>query len=141
MKQVISIVVPCYNEEEALPVTAKKIEEKITALKKNDKFKCITDYSVYYVDDGSQDGTWNLIQQLNEENKLFCGIKLSRNKGHQNALLAGLVTAKETSSAVISMDADLQDDIDAIDEMLDKYLAGVDVVYGVRSSRATDTFF
>ncbi|MBO7174672.1 MAG: glycosyltransferase family 2 protein [Spirochaetaceae bacterium] len=141
MKQVISIVVPCYNEEEALPVTAKKIEEKITALKKNDKFKCITDYSVYFVDDGSQDGTWNLIQQLNEENKLFCGIKLSRNKGHQNALLAGLVTAKETSSAVISMDADLQDDIDAIDEMLDKYLAGVDVVYGVRSSRATDTFF
>lgn len=137
----LSIVVPCYNEEDALPVTAGKLEGKISALQRRDAFKAITDYKIYFVDDGSTDGTWDIIRQLNERSGLFCGVKLAGNKGHQNALLAGLVTAKEASDAVISMDADLQDDIDAIDQMLEKYLAGVDVVYGVRSSRATDTFF
>jgi glycosyltransferase involved in cell wall biosynthesis len=137
----LSIVVPCYNEEEALPVTAMKLLDKINVLRNCEKFKKITDYRVYFIDDGSSDGTWQLIQELRAKNNLFCGIKLSGNKGHQNALLAGLMTAKNLSDVVISMDADLQDDINAIDEMLEKYIAGVDIVYGVRASRKTDTFF
>ena len=137
----LSIVVPCYNEEEALPVTAMKLLDKINAIRDCEKFKKITDYRVYFIDDGSSDRTWELIQELREKNNLFCGIKLSSNRGHQNALLAGLMTAKNLSDVVISMDADLQDDINAIDEMLEKYIAGVDIVYGVRASRKTDTFF
>ena len=94
-----------------------------------------------FVNDGSKDKTWALISQLHEESPLFCGVDLTRNRGHQNALLAGLMTARDRADMVISMDADLQDDIDAVDAMVDKYLDGVDIVYGVRSSRKTDTFF
>jgi len=96
---------------------------------------------VIFVNDGSKDGTWNLIEKLHKENSTFGGINLSRNRGHQNALLAGLMVAKDYADAVISMDADLQDDINAIDEMIQKYLKGTDIIYGVRSKRTTDTFF
>ena len=94
-----------------------------------------------YVNDGSKDKTWEKIMQINKEDKLFTGISLSRNKGHQNALVAGLLTARNYADVVISMDADLQDDINAIDEMLEKYHNGCDIVYGVRSARKKDTFF
>ena len=94
-----------------------------------------------YVNDGSKDKTWELIKKINKDNSMFTGICLSRNRGHQNALVAGLLTAKEYADVVISMDADLQDDINAIDEMLEKYYDGCDIVYGVRSARKTDTFF
>ena len=105
------------------------------------KGKISEDSRVVFVNDGSKDNTWKMIQRLHEENPLFQGINLSKNMGHQNALLAGLLTAKDVCDAAISMDADLQDDINAIDEMVDKFLEGADVVYGVRSKRATDTFF
>ena len=94
-----------------------------------------------FVNDGSKDNTWNIIKELHRQDNVFSGINLSRNRGHQNALLAGLMTVKEYADVVISMDADLQDDVNAIDEMLEKYQAGSDIVYGVRSKRATDTFF
>ena len=96
---------------------------------------------IVFVNDGSKDRTWELISELHKQDPLFSGINLSRNRGHQNALLAGLMTVKDHADMVISMDADLQDDIDAVDEMVEKYLNGVDIVYGVRSSRAKDTFF
>lgn len=95
---------------------------------------------VIFVNDGSKDNTWNIITNLHKQDKLFGGINLYRNRGHQNALLAGLLTVKDYADMVISMDADLQDDINAIDEMVDKYLSGVDIVYGVRSSRQEDSF-
>ena len=94
-----------------------------------------------FVNDGSRDRTWELISQLHENDPIFCGVDLSRNRGHQNALLAGLMTARDRADLVISMDADLQDDVDAVDAMVDKYLEGVDIVYGVRSSRKKDSFF
>ena len=96
---------------------------------------------IVFVNDGSKDRTWELISELHKQDPVFSGINLSRNRGHQNALLAGLMTVKDHADMVISMDADLQDDIDAVDEMVEKYLNGVDIVYGVRSSRAKDTFF
>ena len=132
-------VIPCYNEQEVLPETSKRLQEKMETLIR--KGKISEDSRVVFVNDGSKDNTWKLIQSLHEENPLFQGINLSKNMGHQNALLAGLLTAKDVCDAAISMDADLQDDINAIDEMVDKFLEGADVVYGVRSKRATDTFF
>jgi glycosyltransferase involved in cell wall biosynthesis len=133
------VVVPCYNEEEVLTETTKRLKKKLEDLIKNKK---ITEKSkVMYVNDGSKDKTWEMICDINQKEKLFTGISLSRNKGHQNALLAGLMTAKEYADIVISMDADLQDDIDAMDEMIDKYYAGCEIVYGVRSSRKKDSFF
>lgn len=132
-------VVPCYNEEEVLPETSKRLEEKLKSLVS--KGKISEDSRILFVNDGSRDATWSIIQKLHNSNKIFQGINLSKNMGHQNALLAGLMTAKDLCDAAISLDADLQDDIDAIDEMVDKFNSGVDVVYGVRSSRATDTFF
>ena len=133
------VVVPCYNEEEVLTETTKRLKKKLEDLIKNKK---ITEKSkVMYVNDGSKDKTWKMICDINQKEKLFTGISLSRNKGHQNALLAGLMTAKEYADIVISMDADLQDDIDAMDEMIDKYYAGCEIVYGVRSSRKKDSFF
>jgi glycosyltransferase involved in cell wall biosynthesis len=133
------IVVPCYNEEEVLNETTKRLDAKLDSLIKEKK---ITDDSrVMYVNDGSKDKTWELIEEINKTHKHFTGICLSRNRGHQNALLAGLMTAKEYADVIISMDADLQDDINAIDEMLDKYYDGCDIVYGVRSSRKKDSFF
>lgn len=136
---ILYMAIPCYNEEEVLHETAKRLEEKYYELKKNGK---ISDKSrVVFIDDGSRDRTWEIIEELHEQNEMFSGIKLSRNRGHQNALLCGLMTVRELADAVISMDADLQDDINAIDGMIDKYIEGCDVVYGVRSARTTDTFF
>lgn len=136
---VLYLVIPCYNEEEVLPETTKRLEKKLEGLIKK---KVISEKSkVMYVNDGSKDKTWELIKNINKNNPMFTGICLSRNIGHQNALVAGLLTAKEYADVVISMDADLQDDINAIDEMLEKYYDGCDIVYGVRSARKTDTFF
>ena len=133
------IVVPCYNEEEVLPETARRLGDKLKSLMNAGKIS--PQSRVLFVNDGSKDKTWEIITRLHGENPLLCGADLSRNRGHQNALLAGLMTAKDRADMVISMDADLQDDVDAADAMVDKYLAGADIVYGVRSSRKTDTFF
>ncbi|MEG1984553.1 MAG: glycosyltransferase family 2 protein [Oscillospiraceae bacterium] len=139
MADKIYLVVPCYNEEAVLQETTKRLTEKFSHLIAEGLVS--KGSRVIYVDDGSKDKTWQLIEMAHSENKLFSGIKLSRNRGHQNALLAGLLTVKDEADAVISMDADLQDDIGAIDEMVKKYTAGADIVYGVRSKRATDTAF
>ena len=133
------IVVPCYNEEEVLPETARRLGDKLKALMAAGTIGPRS--RVLFVNDGSRDRTWEVITRLHGENPLLCGVDLSRNRGHQNALLAGLMTAMDRADLVISMDADLQDDVDAADAMVDKYLAGADIVYGVRSSRKTDSFF
>ncbi|MBQ2750946.1 MAG: glycosyltransferase family 2 protein [Oscillospiraceae bacterium] len=139
MSKTLYIVVPCYNEQEVLPETSRRLLEKIEFLLQKQK---INDKSrILFVDDGSRDATWSIISDLIESNEYFAGVKLSRNKGHQNALLAGLATAKDRCDAAISLDADLQDDIEAIDEMVDNFIDGCDIVYGVRSSRKTDTAF
>lgn len=132
------IVVPCYNEEEVLEETTKRLKEKLNDLIKSKKIN--KNSKVMYVNDGSKDKTWKLIKKISSDS-MFTGISLSRNRGHQNALLAGLMMAKEKADIVISMDADLQDDINAIDEMLEKYNEGNEIVYGVRSSRKKDTWF
>ncbi len=138
-KNILYIVVPCYNEEEVLNETTKQLEKKMNNLVEKE---IISNQSrVMYVNDGSKDKTWELIEKISKEHEYFTGISLSRNRGHQNALLAGLMTAKEYADIVISMDADLQDDINAIDEMLEKYHNGCDIVYGVRSSRKKDSWF
>ncbi len=133
------LAIPCYNEEEVLPDSAQKL------LKKYDELalagKITPDSRIIFIDDGSKDKTWELIEKLHESDNRFGGIKMSRNRGHQNALLGGLMTLRDKADAVISLDADLQDDIDAIDGMLEKYEEGYDVVYGVRSSREKDSFF
>ena len=133
------LVIPCYNEEEVLPETSKRLKEKYTALMNEGKIDA--DSKIVFVNDGSKDRTWEMIRELHESDPVFRGICLSRNKGHQNALMAGLMTVKSECDAAISMDADLQDDINAIDEMVDRYREGYEVVYGVRSSRKKDTFF
>ena len=133
------LVIPCYNEEAVLPETAKRLREKYDALMSEGKIS--SDSKIVFVNDGSKDKTWELIQALHESDPVFRGICLSRNKGHQNALMAGLMTVKDECDAAISLDADLQDDINAIDAMVDKYAEGYEVVYGVRSSRKKDTFF
>ena len=133
------VVIPCYNEEEVLTETTKQLKKKMESLIKNKKIS--KESRVMYVNDGSKDKTWELIKKIHEKEELFTGITLSRNRGHQNALLAGLMTAKNYADVVISMDADLQDDINAMDEMIDKYHEGKDIVYGVRSSRKKDTWF
>lgn len=135
----IYMVVPCYNEEEVLDETTRQLAEKLYALIQKGK---ISEKSrILYVNDGSKDQTWPIISRLHEEYDIVSGLNLSRNRGHQNAVLAGLMYAKEHCDAAISMDADLQDDINAIDEMVDKFSQGMDVVYGVRSSRKKDTLF
>jgi len=133
------IVVPCYNEEEVLPETSKRLKAKMDSL--IDSGNISKNSKVMFVNDGSKDRTWELINLLHEADKRFTGVCLSRNRGHQNALLAGLMTAKNYADMVISMDADLQDDMDAVDRMVEKFNEGCDIVYGVRSSRETDTFF
>ncbi len=133
------IVVPCYNEEEVLPETARRLKDKLTALLAARKVSAAS--RVLFVNDGSKDKTWSIISKLHAADPVFSGVDLSRNRGHQNALLAGLMTAKDRADMVISMDADLQDDIGAVDAMVDQYLEGCDIVYGVRSSREKDTFF
>ena len=133
-------MVPCYNEEEALPISAVKLEEKLSALEEDGLVS--EDSRIVLVDDGSRDRTWEMISGLCAgEGSRFCGVKLSRNRGHQNALLAGLDYARSRCDMAVSLDADLQDDIDAIDGFVKKYYEGCDIVYGVRSSRATDTAF
>lgn len=136
---VLYIVVPCYNEEEVLPETSKRLKEKMENLMAAGKISRRS--RVMFVNDGSKDRTWAMIEALHQSDSLFSGVDLSRNRGHQNALLAGLMTAKEHCDMAISMDADLQDDIDAVDAMLEKFREGCDIVYGVRSSRKKDTFF
>lgn len=133
------LVVPCYNEQEVLPETASRLERKMAQLMEGGQIS--PQSRVVFVDDGSRDGTWALIESFHRINPLFTGIGLSRNRGHQNALLAGLMTVRDQADMTISMDADLQDDIDAIDEMVEKYHAGCDIIYGVRSRRDTDTRF
>ena len=137
--KILYVVVPCYNEQEVLAETSKRLREKFQTLIGSGK---IDEKSrIVFVNDGSKDNTWKIIEELHRQDNLFSGINLSRNRGHQNALLAGLMTVKDCADVAISIDADLQDDINAMDEMLDKYYGGCDVVYGVRSKRATDTFF
>lgn len=139
MCKVVYCVIPCYFEEDVLPETSKRIGEKMNILISKG---IISDKSkIVFVNDGSTDRTWDIITKLHKDNNIFQGINLSRNRGHQNALLAGLMTVKDYCDATISMDADLQDDINAIDEMIEKFNNGADIVYGVRSSRETDTFF
>lgn len=138
--ETLYIVIPCYNEEKTLPITAQVLVRKLDKLKGEKKIS--RESKIMFVDDGSKDGTWQLIRQFNSADPdVFTGIKLSRNRGHQNALLAGLMTAKEYGDIIISMDADLQDDVEAIDGFLQKREEGCDIVYGVRSSREKDTMF
>ena len=134
------IVVPCYKEQEVLPETSRRLREKLAALKAQGK---VSDSSrIMFVNDGSSDDTWPIISRLHEEDPdFFSGVNLSRNRGHQNALLAGLLTAVNHADMIVSMDADLQDDVNAVDAMVDAYHEGYEVVYGVRSKRETDTFF
>ena len=133
------LVVPCYNEEEVLPETSRRLKEKLEGM----VLEGLVDEKsrILFVDDGSRDKTWEIISRLHQEDPRFLGLKLSRNKGHQNALLAGLMTAKELCDMAISLDADLQDDVDAIDRFVLEYQNGCDIVYGVRSKRETDTWF
>ena len=139
MTDILYIVVPCYNEEEVLHTTANKLKEKIEKLSSNEKISSLS--KIVFVDDGSRDSTWSIIEGLCAEDRMYAGVKLTRNKGHQNALFAGLMTIKNEADMVISIDADLQDDIDTIDKMVDEYQRGCDVVYGVRSNRDSDSFF
>ena len=138
MDNTLYIVVPCYNEEEALPLTAPVLTAKLDEL--IGKGLAGAESRILLVDDGSKDGTWGVIKGLYEENKRFAALRLSRNRGHQNALLAGLEYAAAHGDVTISIDADLQDDVNAMDEMLSRFAEGCDIVYGVRSSRSSDTF-
>ena len=135
----VYFVIPCYNEEEVLAETTTRLTEKMVQMYRDG----LADENsrILYVDDGSKDKTWELITKFHEENPLVEGLKLARNRGHQNALLAGLMTAKDKCDCAISLDADLQDDTDVLDEFVKKYMDGCDVVYGVRNKRETDTFF
>jgi len=138
MNETLYIVIPCYNEEEVLHETANRLDKKIRDMIEqglvSEKSK------VVFVDDGSKDKTWEIITQLHNENKLFSGVSLSHNVGQQKSLYAGLMAAKEYADMIVSMDADLQDDVDKIDEMVNAYYKGDDIVYGVRSSRKKDSF-
>lgn len=138
MKNILYVVVPCYNEEEVLPETAQRLREKMHGLM--DAGKISPSSRIMLVNDGSADRTWALISALHAEDPLFDGVCLSRNRGHQNAVMAGLVTAVQYADFTITIDADLQDDIAAIDGMVDKYLAGAPIVCGVRSNRDSDSF-
>ena len=139
-KPIVAIIVPCYNESEVLPETAKKLSGKLQGFISK---QIISEKSrIFFVDDGSNDNTWGLIEKYHAENTLvFAGIKLSKNRGHQNALLCGLLSVKNHVDVAVSIDADLQDDIDVIDEMIQNYRAGYEIVYGVRSDRGKDSFF
>lgn len=136
---VLYIVIPCYNEEEVLCETAKRLTDKLHRMILD---QVVSDQSrMVFVDDGSKDRTWELIRELHASNPLVLGIKSSRNRGHQNTLLAGLFTVKDDCDMAVSMDADLQDDIEVLDQFVKKYEEGCEIVYGVRSARKTDTFF
>lgn len=139
MKETLYLVIPCYNEQEVLPETAKRLGEKLGGMIAQGVVS--PQSRILFVDDGSRDKTWEIISELHESNPLFSGLKLSRNQGHQNALVAGLMQVRELADISISLDADLQDDVDAIDRFVAEYYNGCDVVYGVRSSRDKDTVF
>lgn len=139
MNETLYLVIPCYNEQEVLPETARRLDEKLGGMIAVGIVS--KDSRVLFVDDGSRDTTWEIIARLHSENPRFSGLKLSHNQGHQNALVAGLMEAKRFCDITISLDADLQDDVDAIDQFVAEYQAGSDIVYGVRSSRKTDTVF
>ena len=139
MKPVLYIVIPCYNEEKVLPITSGMFLEKLKSLISADIIS--DDSRIMFVNDGSRDSTWDIITKLSGEQKYFTGLSLSRNRGHQNALLAGLTEAGRLCDITISIDCDGQDDINAMDSMVREYLDGAEIVYGVRSSRETDTFF
>ena len=138
MKPTLYLVIPCYNEEEVLPVTVPLFLEKIISLIEREKISSFS--RILFVDDGSRDSTWNIIKALSEKSKYIKGISLSRNRGHQNALLAGLTEAQDKCDITVSIDCDGQDDINAVDKMVDEYLSGSEIVYGVRKSRKTDSF-
>ncbi len=137
--RILYLVVPCYNEQEVLPETAQRLLEKLESLMGRGMID--EESRILFVNDGSKDRTWEMIEELHRQNPVYQGVKLSRNRGHQNALLGGLMTAKEYADMTISLDADLQDDIDVIDQFLERYYEGCEIVYGVRSARKTDTFF
>ena len=139
MKPILYIVVPCYNEEAVLPITAPEFLRKLGDLAAADKITA--ESRVLFVDDGSKDATWRIISELAAQDEHYCGIRQSRNRGHQNAVLAGLMYAKDRCDITISIDCDGQDDMNAMDAMVDEYRNGCDIVYGVRSKRDTDTFF
>ena len=136
---VLYLVIPCYNEEAVLPETTKRLTEKMHTMIRAEQVD--PESRILYVDDGSKDKTWAIISEYAEAIPYVDGVKLAHNRGHQNALLAGLMTAMPLCDCAISMDADLQDDVDACDAMIERYMAGCDIVYGVRRHRATDTFF
>ena len=138
-KQILYLVIPCYNEQEVLHETARRLREKMESLMEREMIS--RESRIMFVNDGSRDRTWEIIRELHESDPIYQGVKLTRNRGHQNALLGGLMTAKEYADMVISMDADLQDDIDVVDQFVEKYYEGCEIVYGVRSARKTDTFF
>ena len=133
------IVIPCYNEEEVLPITCRLFRKELEGLIANDKVSA--DSRILFVNDGSTDSTWEIIRRLSEECELFEGISQSRNRGHQSSLLAGLMEVRDKCDITISIDCDGQDDISAMDQMVDEYVSGAEIVYGVRSARRTDTFF
>lgn len=138
-RTVCYVIVPCYNEQDVLPITAPKFKEKIDQMIRQN---LISDESkIMFVDDGSKDKTWEIITELSTKDGVYCGIRQSRNRGHQNAVLAGLMEAKDFADITISIDCDGQDDMNAMNEMVQEYHKGCDIVYGVRSSRKTDTFF
>lgn len=139
MAPILYIVIPCYNEEQVLPVTAPMFLKKITDLSSAGKIS--ENSRVLFVDDGSKDSTWEIISNLAKADAHYIGIRQSRNRGHQNAVLAGLMEAKDRCDITISIDCDGQDDLDAMDAMVEEFLNGCDIVYGVRSKRTTDTFF
>ena len=136
---ILYLVIPCYNEEEVLPVTAPMFKTKLEALTGAGLISA--DSRILFVNDGSKDRTWEVLSSLCDKDPVFCAVKLSRNRGHQNALLAGLMEAKEYADITISIDCDGQDDIDAMDEMVRQYNDGCEIVYGVRNDRSSDTFF
>ena len=138
-KPILYIVIPCYNEEKVLPITAPLFRGKVLEL--IEVGKIAPDSRVMFVNDGSKDATWQIIQDLAKEDRHYCGVSLSRNRGHQNALLGGLMEAMDKCDITISIDCDGQDDINAMNAMVDEYLSGAEIVYGVRSKRETDTFF
>ena len=139
MNTKLYIVIPCYNEEQVLPITSKMFLDELNDLIRKEKIG--DDSRILFVNDGSKDRTWEIIRELSEQDPHFIGISQSRNRGHQNAVLAGLMEAKDAADITISIDCDGQDDITAMEAMVDAYHAGNEIVYGVRSSRETDTFF
>lgn len=139
MTPILYLVIPCYNEEQVLPLTSGKFKNKLEELIEAEKIS--SESRVMFVNDGSQDTTWDILSKLCEEDEKYCAISLSRNRGHQNALIAGLMEAKKHADITISMDCDGQDDINAISQMVDEYAKGSEIVFGVRNDRTTDSWF